>query len=128
MLILFPTFPTVLLTLKQLKPFMQLKSLTMNKLAILIFSPITILSAPKSPELGDNNLTFLNKFNSNTTIMPVFDLRYDGIKGSKFFYNEYMDGEIWMSNNRHFTTEYKFDEEKNTIQVQLKEGKEAYEA
>lgn len=64
---------------------------------------------------------------TNAPIIPLFDLRYEGIKGSRFFNEEYSTGEIWMTNNRHYTTEmeYKFDEHENGVQVKFKStGKE----
>ncbi len=39
------------------------------------------------------------------------------VNNSPFFNNEYCDGELWLTKNRHYTTgyQYKFDESKNVI-------------
>ena len=64
----------------------------------------------------DNLLT-----QTGSPVIPIFDLRYEGVKGSRFLNEEYAEGEIWMTNNRHYTVEmkYKFDEAENGVQVKF---------
>jgi hypothetical protein len=60
-------------------------------------------------------------------MMITFNERYDGIEGSRFFYNDdYHTGELWLTNNRHYTEEYKykFDQLAGTVQVLQTNGKE----
>ena len=80
----------------------------------------------QSPSSVGNNVAQLNQMTNSSGLIPHFSLRYDGIKGSKFFYEDYTEGEIWLSNDRHFGKEYtyKFDESENTVQIKIKEGKE----
>ena len=80
----------------------------------------------QSPSSVGNNVAQLNQMTNSSGLIPHFSLRYDGIKGSKFFYEDYTEGEIWLSNDRHFGKEYtyKFDESENTVQIKTKEGKE----
>ncbi len=58
--------------------------------------------------------------------VPIFDSRYEGVKGSRFTIEDYLAGEIWLTDGRHYTTElrYRFDEIENSIQVQYADGKE----
>jgi hypothetical protein len=60
-------------------------------------------------------------------VMFTFNERYDGIEGSRFFFDdEYHTGELWLTNNRHYTNQYKykFDQLAGTVQVQQANGKE----
>ena len=79
-----------------------------------------------SPTSVESSVVRLNQMNSGSSLIPYFNLRYDGIKGSKFFYEDYTEGEVWLSKDRHYTKEYryKFDEAENTVQVISKDGKE----
>ena len=58
--------------------------------------------------------------------VPTFDTRYEGILGSRYTVEIYNEGELWLTDNRHYTKElkYRFDEMENSIQIQLPEGKE----
>lgn len=82
----------------------------------------------QTPASVENSVARLNQVNNNsrTGLIPYFNLRYDGIKGSKFFYEDYTEGALWLSKDRHYGKEYtyKFDESENTVQVKTKEGKE----
>ena len=99
----------------------------MKKLSALFiaFSCTAVLWCQIPAAVG-NSMVKMNEINRGSGLVPYFNLRYDGIKGSKFFYEDYAEGELWMSKERHFTKEYvyKFDESENTIQVKTKEGKE----
>ncbi len=64
---------------------------------------------------------------SNTEAITIYDLNYESEKNSRFFNTDYTDGELWMTNNRHYKTEmkYRFDESKNGIFIRLEaSGKE----
>jgi hypothetical protein len=72
---------------------------------------------------AQNGSPILN--NGNTMI--TFNERYDGVEGNRFFFDDdYHKGELWMTNNRHYTDQYKykFDQLAGTVQVQQANGKE----
>jgi hypothetical protein len=57
----------------------------------------------------------------------AFNDRYDGLEGNPYFYDDkYHDGEIWLSQNRHYEKEYKykFDQLSSTVLIQYPNGKE----
>jgi hypothetical protein len=59
--------------------------------------------------------------------MAAFDFRNTSdLRGSRFTIDEFKEGELWMTENRHFTKEmtYRFDESENAIQVKYPDGKE----
>lgn len=58
--------------------------------------------------------------------LPIFNLAETKVVGSRFFKDEYTEGEIWLTGNRHNTNEvvYKFDEIENHVQVKYKDGRE----
>jgi hypothetical protein len=58
--------------------------------------------------------------------VPTFDTRYEGVLGSRFYVENYNNGEIWLTDGHHYTTElqYRFDEIENKIQVKYPDGKE----
>ena len=68
----------------------------------------------------------LNQINRGSGLIPVFNLRNADIKGSKFLNDTYTEGDVWLTNNRHYGKEYKykFDEENNAVQILYKDGKE----
>lgn len=78
------------------------------------------------PSSVESSVARLNQMNRGGGLIPVFNLQIGEIKGSRFFYSDYSDGEVWLSRNRYYGKEYKykFDELENTIQVLTKEGKE----
>jgi hypothetical protein len=63
---------------------------------------------------------------------PIFVSNFVGpsyaksVNGSPYFDEAYHKGELWTSNNLHFTDEvvYKFNEVENTVLIKTKEGKE----
>jgi hypothetical protein len=83
---------------------------------------IPLLLRCQSPISVENSVARLNQINNGLGLIPHFSLRYDGIKGSKFFHEEYTEGELWMSKARHYDKEYtyKFDEAENTVQIRDK--------
>ena len=58
--------------------------------------------------------------------LPIFNLAETKVIGSRFFKDEYTEGEIWLTGNRHHKddVEYKFDEIENSVQVKYKDGRE----
>jgi hypothetical protein len=57
----------------------------------------------------------------------AFNDRYDGLEGNPYFYDEqYHDGEIWLTQNRHYEKEYqyKFDQLSSTVLLKYPNGKE----
>lgn len=99
----------------------------MKKIITIAFFSIIYLSVAKS-QVGNNILQ--SKMDNMLTetgapMIPIFDLRYEGIKGSRFFNEEYAEGEIWLTNNRHYIAEmqYKFDECENGVQVRFASNK-----
>lgn len=48
------------------------------------------------------------------------------VEGSKYFHDDYVEGELWFTNGQHTSTEYvyKFDESANSVQVKDKKGEE----
>lgn len=70
---------------------------------------------------------FTTQLTSRTGTLPIFDSRYDNIKGSRFVIDEYCDGAVWMTKNRKFTEGYqfKYDETQNVVWAKnLKTGVE----
>jgi hypothetical protein len=51
--------------------------------------------------------------------IPKYNLRDIEMRGSRYFNPEFVNGEIWMTNDKHFTTEmvYKFDELENSVHI-----------
>jgi hypothetical protein len=96
----------------------------LNSLGLALLWAATVLC--QSPATVASSVARLNQINRSSGLIPYFNLRYDGIKGSKFFYDNYTEGEVWMSKDRHYGKEYtyKFDEEENTVQIRQKDGKE----
>jgi hypothetical protein len=57
----------------------------------------------------------------------AFNDRYDGLEGNPYFFDDkYHDGELWLTKNRHYTTEYKykFDQLTRSVLVQSADGKD----
>jgi hypothetical protein len=70
---------------------------------------------------------FASQLASRTGNLPIFDLRYDNIKGSQFVIDDYCDGSVWMTKNRKYTEGYqfKYDETQNVVRAKnLKTGVE----
>ncbi len=80
----------------------------------------------QSPVSVENSVARLNQISQGSSLIPVFNLKTGEVKGSRFFYKDYTEGEVWLNKNRRYGKEYKykFDEAENTIQVLTKEGKE----
>ncbi len=63
----------------------------------------------------------------NTSSLSLY---YNGseidIKGSKYFYDAYVDGELWFIDGKYASKEYvyKFDESENSVQTMDKKGEE----
>lgn len=74
--------------------------------------------------------TNLQQFGTESAIsadfVPKFNMSPIELKGSRYFNEEYAAGEIWMSRNRHYSTElkYRFDEYENSVQVKYRKGNE----
>ena len=68
----------------------------------------------------------LRGINYKSSDFPTFKLNDTEIKGSRYFYDEYTEGELWLTDNRHYKEGYlfKFDEIENSIQVKSLDGKE----
>jgi hypothetical protein len=68
----------------------------------------------------------LKEINSKSFDFPTFSLKETEIKGFRYFYDEYTEGELWLTDNRHYKEGYlfKFDEVENSVQVKSPDGKE----
>jgi hypothetical protein len=68
----------------------------------------------------------LKEINSKSFDFPTFSLKETEIKGLRYFYDEYTEGELWLTDNRHYKEGYlfKFDEVENSVQVKSPDGKE----
>jgi hypothetical protein len=68
----------------------------------------------------------LKEINSKSFDFPTFSLKETEIKGYRYFYDEYTEGELWLTDNRHYKEGYlfKFDEVENSVQVKSPDGKE----
>lgn len=91
-----------------------------------VFLSLGLRLLAQSPVSVESSIARLNQINQVNNLIPVFNLETSETKGSRFFYKEYTEGEVWLSKERHYGKEYKykFDEAENTIQVLTKEGKE----
>ena len=58
--------------------------------------------------------------------LPIFNLAETKVVGTRFFKDEYTEGEIWLTGNRHHGNDvsYKFDEIENSVQVKYRDGRE----
>lgn len=57
----------------------------------------------------------------------AFNDRYDGLEGNPYFFDDkYHDGEIWLTQNRHYEKDYqyKFDQLTSTVLLKYPNGKE----
>jgi hypothetical protein len=99
------------------------------KKIILFLSAFLCFNCLQAQTIASTNAATLNGSNlqGKGNMMITFNERYDGIEGSRFFYDEeYHTGELWLTNNRHYTNQYKykFDQLAGTVQVQQANGKE----
>ncbi len=64
--------------------------------------------------------------NNTSSLMLYYKPSEVDIKGSKYFHNEYVTGELWFTNGDYASTGYlfKFDESANSVQVKDKKGEE----
>jgi hypothetical protein len=72
-------------------------------------------------------IPLLNSYLSDGNLLYTFNDRYEGVEGNYFFYDTlYHEGELWLTNNRHYTNEYKykFDQIEGTVQILYTDGKE----
>jgi hypothetical protein len=96
---------------------------------ILFLCVVLCFNCLHAQTIASTNAATLNGSNlqGKGNMMITFNERYDGIEGSRFFYDEeYHTGELWLTNNRHYTNQYKykFDQLAGTVQVQQANGKE----
>jgi hypothetical protein len=105
------------------------------KKAILIFtiSPILLFGQTSQPATAtvlqqQSRVNAMNNLLSNNTssLMLYYKPSEVDIKGSKYFHNDYVTGELWFTNGEYASTEYvyKFDEAANSVQVKDKKGEE----
>jgi hypothetical protein len=75
-----------------------------------------------------NQMQAANSFFSSTrsSYIPLYKVSESEVEGSKYFSDDYLTGELWATDGRHFTDEYvyKFDELENTVQIKDKNGRE----
>lgn len=95
-------------------------------LLFLLFVKSVLIAQSSSPASVESSVARLNQINRGSGLIPVFNLQTGEIKGSRFFNKDYSEGEVWLTKDRHYSSEYKykFDESENTLQVQTKNGKE----
>ena len=107
--------------------FVLKKQKEMKKITTLFAYILPFFIAAQTPNSTELHAQFdqIGKSQRPATV-PVFDTRYEGVKGSRFSIETYNLGEIWLTDGRHFTTElkYRFDELENSVQVQYIDGKE----
>lgn len=72
-----------------------------------------------------NAMNELMKSNTSSLMLYYKGSEVD-IKGSKYFFDEYVDGELWFINGEYISKEYvyKFDESENSVQIKDKKGQE----
>ena len=93
-------------------------------LAATLFAAAQILGqASNVANLGDKLDQIGN--NSSVQVIPVFDKTVYEIEGSRYSAQDFNEGEIWMTEERHFTTQlkYRFDELENSIEVKYPDGR-----
>jgi hypothetical protein len=91
---------------------------------LLIILKVGLLNAQSAQSA---NATILSNFNPNGIKTINYSEPNNGIDGSCYFFdNEYHEGEIWLTQNRHFSKEfkYKFDQMAGSVQVLYPNGKE----
>lgn len=104
----------------------------MKKLFLILFittpSVFSLLYA-QEVRSGIANQSNLSNLGSGKPVFQTFDDRYDGVKGNRFFYDEfYHDGEVWLTDSTHLTNEakYRFDQVSGSLQIKYPNGKEMY--
>jgi hypothetical protein len=72
-----------------------------------------------------NAMNEVMKNNTSSQMLYYKPMELD-IKGSKYLYDNYVDGELWFTNGDYVTKEYvyKFDESQNSVQIKNKKGEE----
>ena len=104
----------------------------MKKAVLVFFGVPIILFGQKTPistvaqELSRVNAMNELMKNNTSSLMLYYKPSEVDIKGSKYFHNAYVEGELWFTNGQYASTEYvyKFDESANSVQVKDKKGEE----
>ena len=94
-------------------------------LPIILFGQKNTTSTVLQEQSRVNAMNDLMK-NNTSSLMLYYKPSEVDIKGSKYFHNEYVAGELWFNNGQYVSTEYvyKFDEVANSVQVKDKKGEE----
>jgi hypothetical protein len=72
----------------------------MNKILLSLFLLcVKTALSQNSPASVESSVARLNQINRGSGLIPVFNLQTSEIKGSPFFYKDYADGEVWLTNN-----------------------------
>jgi hypothetical protein len=92
---------------------------------------LSLLILPFIVQAQTLNQTALQQTNMNnlspTTSINTWDYSEDNLIGTRYLSDDYLEGELWTTNNTHYTTEltYRFDEIDNAVQIKFKDsGKE----
>ncbi len=75
------------------------------------------LSQTATQQTPLNNLT-------PTSTINTWDVSDDQFIGTRYFNDEYLDGELWTTNKTHYTDQmvYRFDEVENAVQIKYKDS------
>jgi hypothetical protein len=95
---------------------------------LIVFSALIFAFATQAQTLNQTAFqqTNLNNLTPSTSI-NTWDFTEDNLIGTRYLTDNYLEGELWTTNNTHYTTEltYRFDEVDNAVQIKYKEsGKE----
>ncbi len=95
---------------------------------LIVLVPLMFVLTVRSQTLNQiaTQQTQLNNLTPSTTI-NTWDVSEDKIIGKRYFSEEYLEGELWTTNNTHYTTEltYRFDKVENAVEIKYKDtGKE----
>ena len=98
----------------------------MKKILFIVSSILPLFLSAQTQSITVLQQTNLNKLNSTTTIL-TYDLNDVNVEGSPYFTEKFGEGELWTTNNTHYSSEllYRFDCTENSVQIKYKDsGKE----
>jgi hypothetical protein len=99
----------------------------MKNVLLILFGSTAFLFGQGTPQEQSRVSTMNELMKSNTSsLMMYYKPNELDIKGSRYFHNEYVKGELWFMNDKYASDEYvyKFDEVENTVQVKGNDGQE----
>ena len=99
----------------------------MKKIIYCLFSIFPMVATAQTlPTQADIASTNMDNLSTSSTL-ATYDMSEKDIKGSRYFSEEYQEGELWTTKDTHYGSEllYRFDGIENSVQIKYKDsGKE----